>query len=252
MRKHLSILALSTILITPAFGDDFFISTAGNDANTCRMPSQACRTSVRVVSLMAPGMHSVSYGPGTFPEFNVFHGRQVFVTGAGWNASTQHCDNPYATVVNNVWIQDNATSWVNCLTTTQIACRQFSIGDVSDVAFFASGGNIVANEMCKINTANNLYILSTNGVGSFAVATDNSTVFLYSNIVITASGLGFSQFLTAVNGGVVDASLATFAGPAMTGLRFNLDRGDLTLPTMGGAAVIPGSGSFATNFSVVR
>ena len=49
-------------------------------------------------------------------------------------------------------VQDNATIWVRCLSTGQVACRQWSIADVLYVRFFGMEHTpLIAKETCRIN-----------------------------------------------------------------------------------------------------
>src|SRR6516164_5455556 len=102
--------------------------------------------------------------PGVYDEtIDVSHGWQVWISGPiGPEGS---CPDMNALTVRQFWVQDNATIRVECLSTGQVACRQWSIADVLEVHFFGMERTALdATETCRINTARTLVLDSASGI----------------------------------------------------------------------------------------
>src|SRR5262249_19505829 len=146
--------------------------------------------------------------PGVYDEaIVVSHGRQVSISGP---TAERRCPDMNAVTVRQVWAADNATIWVSCLSTGQVACRQWAIADVFDVRFFGVEGTaLVATDTCRVNTARTLVLDSASVV--FASAQNYSTVYLCCDIVVAREGLTVGYFVDAVDS-TVDLSGAKFSG----------------------------------------
>jgi hypothetical protein len=225
----------------------YYAAPSGDDRNDCMTLTTPCQSAQAAVRKMPLGHHRLSLAPGRYAEIiEVFHGRQVAIRGSMLD---NVCLDANAVAVSQISVQDNATIWVNCLTTGVVACRQWAIADVADVVFDGSNGlALVANETCRINATGTLWL---NGhVAGFAVATNYSTIYLAGQIVVSAPNLSLAYFLRAIDA-TLNLSEATFSGhPLASGLRFTLDHGVIILPHTG--AAIPGDGFEMINLSVCR
>lgn len=199
---------------------------------------------------MPLGTHVLNLAPGNYDEvIDVVHGKQVDITGPRKRDGA--CPDASLVFVKQISVQDNATVWVNCLTTEQVGCRQWSIADVADVIFNGAGFiAIVVNETCRVNAARTIWIDAN--IAAFAVAQNYSTLHLGGEIVIARPGLTPYYFVNARDS-TIDMRNARFSGyPLASGLRFTLDHGIIEFPTEGGAGAIPGNGSDAKRFSICR
>jgi hypothetical protein len=231
--------------------EHWFAAPDGNDGSDCLTVRTACKTAQAAVQKMPLGGHLLHLAPGVYDEtIDVSHGRQVLISGPiGAEGS---CLDVNAVTVRKFWVQDNATIWVWCLSTEQVACRQWSIADVFDVRFFGMDRTALeATETCRINTTRTLVLDSAFVV--FARAQNYSTINLVGEIVVAREGLtSVAHFVGAIDG-TVDLSNAKFSGhPLQAGKRFYLDHGVLVLPP-GGIQSIPGAepGEFV-NLSICR
>jgi len=248
LHSIISLAILALLALPPsATAGTYYASPTGDDANDCQTLSTPCQTAQAAVDKMPLGPSALFLAPGSYGEINVVHTHQISVNGMMANGA---CLNANVVTVSNLWAQDHAVLWANCLTTGQIACRQEAIVDVADVVFDGTKGlALAANETCRINTGRKLWL---NGqVAAFAVATNYSTLFFASEIIISQPNLSLAYFVRAVDS-TVDFSAATFSGYRLAaGYRFLLDKGTIIFPAAG-AAAIPGQGSDAKNFSVCR
>jgi hypothetical protein len=245
MLHGLCAIAFALLLSCPAHAEQWYAAPDGDDGNDCLTVHTACKTAQAAVRKMPPGAHGLHLAPGVYDEtIDVSHGRQVSISGP--------CPDMNAVTVRQFLVQDNATIWVSCLSTGQVACRQWSIADVIDVRFFGMGRTaLAAGETCRINTARTLVLDSAFVV--FAVAQNYSTIYLAGDIVVAREGLtSVAYFVHAVDA-TVDLSGAKFSGhPLQAGKRFYLDHGVLVLPPTG-VQSIPGAepGEFV-NLSICR
>jgi len=223
----------------------------GDDGNDCLTVRTACKTAREAVQKMPQGTNGLTLAPGIYDEtIDVSHGRQVWIHGPmGADGS---CPDMNAVMVRQFLVQDNATSWVQCLSTGQVACRQLSIADVVDVRFFGMGRTaLAAGETCRINTARTLVLDKAFVI--FAGANNYSTVFLGGDIEVAREGLTSVAYFVSAFDSTVDLTQAKFSGhPLQAGKRFYLDHGVLVLPP-GGVQSIPGAepGEFV-NHSICR
>jgi len=211
-------------------------------------PQTACQTVQAAIGKMPLGHHGLALATGVYEEsVEVFHGRQISIFGP---MEGNFCPSASAVTVSRFWVQDNATLWVNCLTTGSVGCRQWAIADVINVVFDGTAPTaLVANETCRINTSGSLTL---NGpVSAFAVAQNYSTIYLAGNIAVSQPNLSLAYFLRAIDA-TIDLSSAVFSGHALAaGLRYTLDHGVIVFPRAGSQS-IPGDGSESINFSVCR
>jgi hypothetical protein len=226
----------------------YYAAPSGDDRNDCMTPTTPCQSAQAAVRKMPLGRHRLALAPGTYAEMiDVFHGRQVSIHGPVNDDNS--CPDASLVTVGRVFVQDNATIWVKCLTTGKVGCRQWAIADVADVVFDGTSGlALVANETCRINTAGTLWL---NGqIDGFAYASNYSTIYVGGAIDIMRPKLKLAYFLRAIDA-TLDLSEATFSGhPLASGLRFTLDHGVIILPRTG--AAIPGDGFEMINLSVCR
>jgi hypothetical protein len=251
MFHGLRVIVFVLLLSCPAHAEQWYAGPNGDDANDCLTVRTACKTAQGAVQKMPLGRHDLHLAPGVYDEtIDVSHGRQVSISGPiGAEGS---CPDMNAVTIRQFWVQDNATIWVWCLSTGQIACRQWSIADLFDVRFFGVDRTpLEATETCRINTARALVLDSAFVV--FARAQNYSTINLAGDIVVAREGLtSVAHFVGAIDG-TVDLSNAKFSGhPLQAGKRFYLDHGVLVLPP-GGIQSIPGTvpGEFV-NLSICR
>jgi hypothetical protein len=247
-----AIAVMSLLLWMPGTGRaaDFYAAPSGDDGYDCGTAQRPCKSAQAAIRKMAPGAHALYLAPGRYDEvLDVSHGRQVSISGLMLDPAGS-CTDARAVTVNRVWVQDNATVWVTCLTTGAITCRQWSIVDAIDVRFDGTSRTaLVANETCRINTARILWV--DGPIVVFASATNYSTIYLAGNIVIEKPNLSLSYFLTAEDA-TLDLSGAVFSGHSLAaGLQFRLDHGVLVLP-QAGIETIPGKGAESTNHSICR
>jgi hypothetical protein len=250
MFQGLCVIVFALLLSCSAHAEHWYVAPDGDDGNDCQTVHTACKTAQAAVQKMPLGAHWLSLAPGIYDEtVNVSHGRQVSISGPiGAEGS---CPDMNAATVRQFWVQDNATIWVSCLSTGQVACRQWSIADVLDVRFFGVDRTVLAaTETCRINTGRTLVLDSA--VVVFAGADNYSTIHLSGEIVVAREDLSVAYFVGAVDA-TVDLSSAKFSGhPLQAGKRFYLDHGVLVLPP-GGIRSIPGvvPGEFV-NLSICR
>jgi hypothetical protein len=251
MFHRLCVIVFALLLSRSAQAEQWYAAPGGNDRNNCLTARKACKTAQAAVRKMPLGGNRLHLAPGVYDEaIDVSHGRQVSISGPV--DAEGSCPDMNAVTVRQFWVQDNATIWVRCLSTGQVACRQWAIADVIDVRFFGMERTaLVANETCRINTARTLVLDSALVI--FAVAVNYSTIYLTGDIVVAREGLtSVAYFLGAVDG-TVYLSEAKFSGhPLLAGKRFSLDHGVLVLPP-GGVQSIPGAepGEFV-NHSICR
>ena len=222
----------------------------GDDGNDCLTVRTACKTAREAVQKMPQGTNGLTLAPGIYDEtIDVSHGRQVWIHGPmGADGS---CPDMNAVMVRQFLVQDNATSWVQCLSTGQVACRQLSIADVVDVRFSGMEQVLVASETCRINTVRTLVLDSAFVI--FAAAENYSTIHVGGDIVVARAGLTSVAYFVGAIDATVDLSSANFSGhPLQAGKRFYLDHSVLVLPP-GGIRKIPGAvpGEFV-NLSICR
>jgi hypothetical protein len=246
MFRRLCVIVFAFLLLCSAHAKDWYAAPDGDDGNDCLTARTACKTAQAAVQKMpVGGGHGLHLASGVYDEtINVSHGRQVWVSGP--------CPDMNAVTVRQFWVQDNATIVIWCLSTEQVACRQWSIADVLDVRFFGMGRTaLVATETCRINTGRTLVLDSAFVV--FAGAQNYSTISVAGDIVVAREGLtSVAHFVGAIDG-TIDLSDAKFSGhPLQAGKRFYLDHGVLVLPP-GGVQSIPGAepGEFV-NHSICR
>ena len=249
MFHRLCVSVFALLLSCSAHAEQWYAAPDGDDGNDCL--TLPCKTAQAAVQKMPPGSHGLYLAPGVYDEtINVSHGRQVSISGPiGADGS---CPDMNALTVRQFWVQDNATIWVSCLSTAQVACRQWSIADVLDVRFFGmERAALVAKETCRINTGRTLVLDSA--FVAFARAENYSTIYLAGDIIVAREGLtSVAHFVGAIDS-TVDLSNAKFSGhPLQAGKRFSLDHGVLVLPP-GGIKPIPGAepGEFVS-FSICR
>jgi hypothetical protein len=253
----LCVIVFALLLSCSAHAEQWYAAPDGDDGNDCLTVRTACKTAQAAVHKMPLGMHGLHLAPGVYDEtIDVSHGRQVSISGP--IGAERSCPDMNAVTVRQFWVQDNATIWVSCLTTGQVACRQWSIADVFDVRFFGmertSGMGrtpLGANETCRINTDRTLLLDSAFVV--FAAAQNYSTIHLAGDIIVAREGLTSAAHFVAAIDATVDLSNAKFSGhPLRAGKRFYLDHGVLVLPP-GGIQSIPGvvPGQFV-NLSICR
>ena len=251
MFHRLCVIVFASLLSCSAHAEDWYAALDGDDGNDCLTVRTACKTAQGAVQKMPPGGHGLHLAPGVYDEtINVSHGRQVSISGP--MGAEGSCPEMNAVTVRQLWVQDNATIWVECLSTEQVWCRQWSIADVFDVRFFGMERTaLVATETCRINTGHTLVLDSAFVV--FAGAQNYSTIHLAGDIVVAREGLtSVAHFVGAIDG-TVDLTDAKFSGhPLQAGKRFYLDHGVLVLPP-GGIQSIPGAepGEFV-NLSICR
>jgi hypothetical protein len=248
----LCVIVFSLLLSCSAHAEQWYAAPDGDDGNDCLTLRTACKTAQAAVRKMPLGaQQGLNLAPGVYDEtIDVSHGQLVSI--AGPRGAEGSCPDMNAVTVRQFWVQDNATILVWCLSTGQVACRQWSIADVFDVRFFSIGGTaLVANETCRINTTSMLLVDGAFVV--FAWAQNYSTIHLAGDIVVAQEGLtSVADFVRAIDG-TVDLSDAKFSGhPLQAGKRFSLDHGVLVLPP-GGVKSIPGAepGEFV-NLSICR
>src|SRR5262245_1945178 len=251
MFHRLCIIVFALLLSCSAHAEQWYAAQDGDDGNDCLTVRTACKTAQAAVQKMPVGGHGLHLASGVYDEtINVSHGRQVWISGPiGAEGS---CPDMNAVTVGQFWVQDNATIWVRCLSTGQVACRQWSIADVLDVRFFGVERTaLIAKETCRINTGRTLVLDSAFVV--FAGSDNYSTIYLAGDIVVAREGLtSVAHFVGAIDG-TVDLSNAKFSGhPLQAGKRFYLDHGVLVL-LPGGIKSIPGAvpGEFV-NHSICR
>jgi hypothetical protein len=252
-----SVIVFALLLSSSAHAEHWYTAPDGDDGNDCLTVRTACKTAQATVQKMPLGMHGLHLAPGVYDEtIDVSHGRQVSISGP--IGAERSCPDMNAVTVRQFWVQDNATIWVSCLGTGQVACRQWSIADVSDVRFVGMERTfgmertpLVATETCRINTERTLVLDSAFVV--FAGAENYSTIHLAGDIIVAREGLTSAAHFVAAIDATVDLSNAKFSGhPLQAGKRFYLDHGVLVLPP-GGIQSIPGavSGEFV-NLSICR
>lgn len=240
---------LTLPLAGPLHAQNYYASPSGNDLNDCLTPQTPCRNGQSAIDRMPLGGNRLFLAAGAYPEtLNVYHGRQVAV--AGPINPGNECPNANAATVSTIQVQDNATIWVNCLTTGMISCRQWTTVDAADIVF--DGTQAIAlssNETCRINTDRKLWI---NGpIVAFATASNYSTVYIGSEVIVSLPNLMLAYFVRAEDA-TINLSHATFSGyPLGAGLRFVLDNSTIVFPAAGSSA-IPGSGSTSVNNSRCR
>src|SRR5262245_4587595 len=251
MFHHLCVIVFALLLSCSAPAKDWYAGPDGHDGNDCLTARTACKTAQAAVQKMPVGGHWLHLAPGVYDEtIDVSHGRQVSISGP--IGAERSCPDMNAVTVRQLWVQDNATIRVECLSTGQVACRQWSIADVLDVRFFGMEGTaLVATETCRINTGRTLVLDSA--VVVFAGAENYSTINLAGDIVVAREGLISVAYFVGAIDGTVDLRNAKFSGhPLQAGKRFYLDHGVLVLPP-GGIRSIPGAvpGEFV-NLSICR
>jgi hypothetical protein len=250
MFHRLCVIVFAFLLSCSAHANDWYAAPDGDDGNDCLTARTACKTAQAAVQKMPVGGHGLQLAPGVYDEtINVTHGRQVWVSGP--ISTERSCPDMNAVTVRQFWVQDNATIVIWCLSTGQVACRQWSIADVLDVRFLGTERTaLVATETCRINTGRTLVLDS---FVVFAGAQNYSTINVAGDIVVARGGLlSVAHFVGAIDG-TVDLSNAKFSGhPLQAGKRFYLDHGVLVLPP-GGVQSIPGAepGEFV-NLSICR
>src|SRR5262249_55984194 len=238
MFHRLCVSVFALLLSCSAYAEQWYAAPDGDDGSDCLTVRTACKTAQAAVQKMPLGGHGLYLAPGVYDEtINVSHGRQVVVSGPiGADGS---CPDMNAVTVRRFLAQDNATVWVGCLSTEQVACRQWSIADVLDVRFVGMKQTaLVAMETCRINTARTLVLDCAFIV--FAGADNYSTIHLSGDIVVARQDLTSVAYFVGAIDGTVDLSYAKFSGyPLRAGKRFYLDHGVLVLPA-GGIQSIPG------------
>ena len=245
MFQRLCVIVLASLLSCSAHAEDWYAALDGDDGNDCLTVRTPCKTAQSAVQRMPLGAHVLHLAPGVYDEtIDVSHGRQVSISGP--------CPDMNAVTVRQFLVQDNATIWVECLSTEQVWCRQWSIADVFDVRFFGMGRTaLAAGETCRINTARTLVLDKAFVI--FAGANNYSTVFLGGDIEVAREGLTSVAYFVSAFDSTVDLTQAKFSGhPLQAGKRFYLDHGVLVLPP-GGVQSIPGAepGEFV-NHSICR
>jgi hypothetical protein len=239
MFHRLCLIVFALLLSCSAHAEQWYAAPGGDDGNDCLTVRTACKTAQAAVQRMPLGAHVLHLAPGVYDEtIDVSHGRQVSISGP--TGAEGSCPDMSAVTVRQFFVQDNATIWVWCLSTAQVACRQWSIADVLDVRFFGMEQTaLVARETCRINTARTLVLDSAFVV--FAGADNYSTIYLGGDIVVAREGLASVAYFVGAIDGTVDLSNAKFSGhPLQAGKRFRLDHGVLVLPS-GGIQSIPGA-----------
>jgi hypothetical protein len=248
----LCVIIFALLLSSSAHAEHWYAAPEGDDGNDCLTVRTACKTAQATVQKMPLGMHGLHLAPGVYDEtIDVSHGRQVSISGP--IGAERSCPDMNAVTVRQFWVQDNATIWVLCLSTGQVACRQWSIADVSDVRFVGGMERtpLVATETCRINAERTLVLDSAFVV--FAGAENYSTIHLAGDIIVAREGLTSAAHFVAAIDATVDLSNAKFSGhPLQAGKRFYLDHGVLVLPPSG-IQSIPGAvpGVFV-NLSICR
>jgi hypothetical protein len=251
MFHRLCVIVFALLLSCSAHAEQWYAAPGGDDGNDCLTVHTACKTAQAAVQRMPLGAHRLHLAPGVYDEtIDVSHGRQVSISGP--IDEERSCLDRNAVTVRQFFVQDNATIWVWCLSTGQVACRQWSIADVVDVRFFGMEQvSLIAKETCRINTARTLVLDSAFVV--FAGADNYSTIYLGGDIVVAREGLTSVAYFVGAIDATVDLSSAKFSGhPLQGGKRFYLDHGVLVMPP-GGIQLIPGAlqGEFV-NHSICR
>jgi len=247
---RLCVILLALLLSCSAHAQGWYAAPDGDDGNDCLTARTACKTARAVVQKMPLGGNVLHLAPGVYDEtIDVSHGRQVFISGP--MGAEGSCPDRNAVTVRQFLVQDNATIWVWCLSTGQVACRQWSIADAVDVRFFGMELALVASETCRINTERRLVLDSAFVI--FASAQNYSTIRVGGDIVVARAGVTSVAYFVGAIDGTIDLSNAKFSGhPLQAGKRFYLDHSVLVLPP-GGVQSIPGAvpGEFV-NFSICR
>ena len=125
MFHRFCVIVLASLLSCSAHAEDWYAALDGDDGNDCLTVRTACKTAQGAVQKMPPGGHGLHLAPGVYDEtINVSHGRQVSISGP--MGAEDSCPEMNAVTVRQLWVQDNATILVKCLSTEQVWCRQWS------------------------------------------------------------------------------------------------------------------------------
>jgi hypothetical protein len=145
MLHRLCVIVFALLLSCSAHAQRWYAAPDGDDTNDCLTVRTACKTAQAVAQKMPLGGNVLQLAPGVYDEtVDVSHGRQVFISGP--MGAEGSCPDMNAVRVRQFLVQDNATIWVWCLSTGQVACRQWSIADVVNVRFFGMDQALVATE----------------------------------------------------------------------------------------------------------